>query len=104
MLQPVMKQSTRQMLEHRLNNPRLSRDQRDLIQERLTPPDVPEWCRHIWSRCISLLAGAAEPEWVDVDAWARRMRYDPSPWEAETLLLMARAFRKACEPVDVAER
>lgn len=100
------------MLEHSLTMKRKTDEQRALIREQLTPPPIPYWTRPMWSWCVDILAGASSAgafgglhvTWVDLDAWARRMKKELSAWQSVTLLRMAQKYLNACTTVEVPEK
>lgn len=85
---------------------RVEAKERAEITAKLTPPSVPYEFRRLWSWCADLIIGASSGggfgglrvTWLDVDAWARRMKRDPSAWQCKTLLYMTGAFIKASTP------
>lgn len=79
-------------------------EQRARLRAKLTPPDVPAGFRHLWTRTGQLLTGAEVRDsgiaidWVGMQACARMLNWNSTAWESETVLLMAKEWKRAATP------
>ena len=65
----------------------------------LTAPPLSERVRYLWGWFLELhgrrgsgMNGPASLSWPDLDAWARRTKRDPTPWEFRAIGLIDDAF------------